>query len=64
MLGYTHPTGQTPPWAAIPWAATPWADIPPADGYCCGQYASYWNAFLLRIANSFLGRVMRVGAIV
>ena len=20
---------------------------PPADGYCCGQYASYWNAFLL-----------------
>ena len=22
------------------------ADIPPADGYCCGRYASYWNAFL------------------
>ena len=20
---------------------------PSADGYCCGQYASYWNAFLL-----------------
>ena len=19
----------------------------PPDGYCCGQYASYWNAFLL-----------------
>ena len=19
----------------------------PLDGYCCGQYASYWNAFLL-----------------
>ena len=19
---------------------------PPADGFCCGQYASYWNAFL------------------
>ena len=19
---------------------------PSADGYCCGQYASYWNAFL------------------
>ena len=18
----------------------------PLDGYCCGQYASYWNAFL------------------
>ena len=21
---------------------------PPMDGYCRGQYASYWNAFLLR----------------
>ena len=20
---------------------------PPADSYCCGKYASYWNAFLL-----------------
>ena len=20
----------------------------PPDGYCCGRYASYWNAFLLR----------------
>ena len=20
---------------------------PKPDGYCCGQYASYWNAFLL-----------------
>ena len=27
---------------------TPW------DGYCCGRYASYWNAFLLSLnsANS------------
>ena len=25
----------------------PGADTsPPADGYCCRQYASYWNAFL------------------
>ena len=22
---------------------------PLADGYCCGQSASYWNAFLLRL---------------
>ena len=22
---------------------------PPRDGYCCGQYASYWNAFLLKL---------------
>ena len=21
-------------------------ETPPADGYCCGRYASYWNAFL------------------
>ena len=32
MLGYHTPLDQ----------ATP----PPADGYCCGRYASYWNAFL------------------
>ena len=24
------------------------SDPPPADGYCCGWYASYWNAFLLQ----------------
>ena len=30
------PHGQTPP-------------HPPLDGYCCGRYASYWNAFLLRM---------------
>ena len=33
--GIRHPRDQTP--------------HPPADGYCCGQYASYWNAFLLEI---------------
>ena len=22
--------------------------LPSRDGYCCGRYASYWNAFLLR----------------
>ena len=25
-------------------------EIPPRDGYCCGQYASYWNAFLFLCA--------------
>ena len=24
---------------------------PPADGYCCGWYASYWNAFLFSIVT-------------
>ena len=22
---------------------------PPPDGYCCGRYASYWNAFLFKL---------------
>ena len=39
-----HPPGQTPPRSdtsrQIPLP-------PPGDGHCCGQYASYWNAFLL-----------------
>ena len=32
------------------WDTTPppGADPPPRDGYCCGRYASYWNAFLLK----------------
>ena len=25
------------------------ADTPPPNGYCCGRYASYWNAFLLML---------------
>ena len=32
----------TPP----PGIDTPQADTPQAVGYCCGRYASYWNAFL------------------
>ena len=31
-LGTGTPLEQTPPWSR--------------DGYCCGRYASYWNAFL------------------
>ena len=27
------------------WGGAWWR--PPRDGYCCGRYASYWNAFLL-----------------
>ena len=27
--------------------------LPSADSYCCGQYASYWNAFLYLIYFSF-----------
>ena len=51
-----HPREQTPP---LPGSRPPRAVSPPgskhpprsrqpplADGYCCGRYASYWNAFL------------------
>ena len=27
---------------------------PPPDGYCCGRYASYWNAFLFEIDKGLL----------
>ena len=42
-----HPGGTLGPhpWGCIP--ACTEAD-PPAEGYCCRQYASYWNAFLFR----------------
>ena len=26
----------------------------PPDGYCCGRYASYWNAFLFPFRFSFM----------
>ena len=43
----TLPLARHPP----PWQTpSPWADTPlPSDGHCSGRYASYWNAFLLRI---------------
>ena len=34
-----RPKGRHPPPEQTP-------PLPPADGYCCGWYASYWNAFL------------------
>ena len=49
------PPGADPPEADPPWSRPPWsrpkpprADTPPpmGHGYCCGQYSSYWNAFL------------------
>ena len=33
--------------ARPPGSRPPRADTPLGDGYCCGRYASYWNAFLL-----------------
>ena len=56
------PQEQPPPWSSPPSEQTPpphqsrhppGADTPcsrhpppPADGYCCGRYTFYWNAFL------------------
>ena len=36
---------------SAPWGSAPggWRPSPPRDGYCCGRYASYWNAFLLQL---------------
>ena len=37
----------TPRGVCIPACTEADTPLPPADGYCCGWYASYWNAFLL-----------------
>ena len=44
--GRHPPPGQTYP-------SMHWAD-PPPDGHCSGRYASYWNAFLLKMCLYFL----------
>ena len=34
---------------------------PPGDGYCCGRYASYWNAFLLLLSiYSYIPSIVEV----
>ena len=50
-----HPLGRHPPGWHPPWADSTQADTPPADGYCSGQYASYWNAFLFLEVDYFPG---------
>ena len=37
----------TPRPGTLPGPDTPPGNRHPPDGYCCGRYASYWNAFLL-----------------
>ena len=50
--GSPHPGGGSPG-PHLAWGVYPsmhWGKpLPPADGYCCGRYASYWNAFLFGI---------------
>ena len=49
---YTPGTRSPPGQVHLPFPPPPPGQVPgtrytpPADGYCCGQYASYWNAFL------------------
>ena len=55
--GIHIPPGQTPP----PGRHHP----PPADGHCCGRYASYWNAFLYKTVIGPLSfKIWWVGAII
>ena len=35
-------------------ACTEAATLPGRDGYCCGRYASYWNAFLFDLLYKLL----------
>ena len=44
------PVGQNPPGCSPPRQTTLDADPPPRDMSTSGQYASYWNAYLLNIA--------------
>ena len=50
MLRYHPPPREQthlPPRADPLWSGHPPEQTPlPADGYCCGRYASYWKAFL------------------
>ena len=50
MLGY-HPPGPGNPLEQTPRdQAPPRSRHPPADSYCCGRYASYWNALLFKFS--------------
>ena len=55
----THPLPPLPPTPVLPGTRhppgpgpSPWDQAPPADSYCCGWYASYWNAFLFKIKST------------
>ena len=46
-----HPPGRHPRGRHSPGQTSPLGRHPPADGYCCGWHASYWNAFLLALGQ-------------
>ena len=50
--GWPVPGGLLPGRCLVPGGSGPRGvpgGDPPPDGYCCGRYASYWNAFLFSI---------------
>ena len=56
--GVPAPGGSAPGGACSRWGLPPSRGdgYPPcfkADGYCCGRYASYWNAFLFYYVSSY-----------
>ena len=55
--GSRHSHTQTPPEQTPPGTRHPSSGSRPplADGYCCGRYASYWNAFLFEIEFGSVG---------
>ena len=63
--GSRHPTAkQTPPGTRPPRSRHPPRSRPPPpqepesrDGYCCGRYASYWNAFLFHQYFTLTGQI-------
>ena len=55
-------TGGLLPGVPGPGGAGPGGCVPggnPPDGYCCGRYASYWNAFLL-LCSYFLPKILEI----
>ena len=55
------PPGQTPQVDTLPGQTPPGRHPPPpADGYCSGRYASYWNAFLFTVFFETYGCQMNV----
>ena len=57
-LSLSHSVQGGDVYPSVCWDTPAQADPPPiaADGYCCGRYTSYWNAFLF--SRIFLQKVL------
>ena len=52
LWGVACSEGLSAPGGALLWGGCGNPPPPKADGYCCGRYASYWNAFLFCIKST------------